>query len=118
MKTKSDFELEISMEIEESKKLFDKAVEKFGANLWTNEAWHKKDCAALCPYGDECDKKLYMYESVSLCYGQIYMDTPVTLPKKMKDDILHNMYCFMYSFGNIRCGSDNSIVGGNVIHSL
>lgn len=97
--------------------LFDKAVQQCGVTLWTNGAWKNENCEKKCPFGEECDKRLFQKRGKSLCYGQIYIDTPVKLNSNEKNKILSAVYGMISSFGCIRC-KDNGITGANVLNYL
>lgn len=109
-----NMEEEFNNSLNKSRKLFDKSVEKYGIPLWKNEAWQNNHCEKLCPFGQECDKKLFTIKGYKMCYGQIYIGYPIKIAKKKKDKILNNFYYMIGDFGQIK-NDKGGLLGDNVL---
>jgi len=109
-----DFQKEINNSINQARKLFDEAVDKYGNNLWKNRAWQNNNCEEHCPFGQECDKKLFTIKGCKMCYGQIYIGYPIEIESKRKDNILNNFYYMIGDFGQIK-NNKGGLLGDNVL---
>lgn len=64
--------------------LFNIAAEKFGSELWKNQAWKKTNCIKRCPFGSMCKKYLVQIDAEMLCYGQL-------MSQKIREEDLINL---------------------------